>query len=48
MVQQRGVKRAAKVAVRKKKLNAQAKAARARKAIRQAEMPDKKKIAKNN
>ncbi len=39
MVQQKGVKRAAKVAVRKKKLNEQAKLARAKKAIRQVTHP---------
>jgi hypothetical protein len=41
MPQQKGVKRAAKVAIRKKKLNAQAKIARARKAIRDAEVAEK-------
>ncbi len=39
MVQQRGVKRAAKVAVRKKKMNAQIKLARAKKAIRAVTHP---------
>jgi len=39
MVQQRGVKRAAKVAARKKKQNAQAKLARVKKAIRAVTHP---------
>lgn len=41
MVQQRGVKRAAKVAVRKRKLNERAKLARARKEIREIELAEK-------
>lgn len=41
MPQQKGAKRAAKVAIRKRKLNAQAKIARARKEIRQAELAEK-------
>ena len=39
MVQQKGMKRAAKVAVRKKKIKFQDKLARAKKAIRQALAP---------
>jgi hypothetical protein len=46
MVQQRGVKRSAKVAVRKKKLNFQAKVARARKAIREIELASKEENTK--
>lgn len=46
MVQQRGVKRAAKVAIRKKKLNAQTKLARAKKAIRAVTHPKEEEESK--
>ena len=46
MAQQKGMKRAAKVAVRKKKIKTNAKAARARLVVRQAEVKAKEEAGK--
>jgi hypothetical protein len=46
MAQQKGFKRAIKVAARKKKLKANAKAARARRVVRQAEVKAKEESKK--
>ena len=45
MAQQKGMKRAAKVAVRKKKAKVNAKAAQARRVVRQAEVQAKEEAA---
>jgi hypothetical protein len=48
MVQQKGFKRAAKVAVRKRKLEVRAKVANARRIVRQAELKDKEEVEKES
>jgi hypothetical protein len=48
MVQQKGFKRAAKVAVRKRKLVARAKVANVRRVVRQAELKSKEEAEKES